>query len=86
MLYHDSTPCHTNRDKMAYEANLQLEGALNTLLSITDKSGNLCKDLKRDIVNSVSTLRNIFVNLNNSVEEQMAKISLLEDEVKKAKA
>jgi hypothetical protein len=70
---------------MADEANLQLESALNTLLSITDKSGNLRKDLKRDIVDSVSTLRNIFVNLHYSVEEQMAKISLHEGEVKKAK-
>jgi len=55
--------------KMADEANLQLESALNTLISITKKSGNLRKDLKRDIVDSVSTLRNIFVNLKNCVEE-----------------
>ena len=71
---------------MADEANLQLESALSTLLSITEKVGNLRKDLKRDIVDSVSTLRNIFFNLNNSVEEQMAKVGLLESEVKKAKA
>jgi len=50
---------------MADEANLQLESALNTLISITDRSGNLRKDLKRDIVESVSTLRDIFVNLKN---------------------
>jgi len=31
---------------MADEANLQLESALSTLLSITEKSGNLSKDLK----------------------------------------
>jgi len=36
--------------KMADEANLQLESALNTLISIKEKSGNLRKDLKRDIV------------------------------------
>jgi hypothetical protein len=48
---------------MADEATLQLESALNTLLSITEKSGNLRKDLKRGIVDSVSTLRNIFVKL-----------------------
>jgi len=28
----------------------QLEGALNTLLQTTEKSGNLRKDLKQDIV------------------------------------
>jgi hypothetical protein len=70
---------------MADKANMQLESALSTWLSITEKSGNLRKDLKRDIVDSVSTLRNIFVNLNNSVKEQMAKIGLLESEVKNAK-
>jgi len=48
---------------MADETNLQLESALNTLISITEKSGNLRKDLKRDIVESVSTVRDIFVNL-----------------------
>jgi len=68
---------------MADVANSQLYSSLNTLLSITEKSGNLRKDLKRDIVDSVSTLRNIFVNLNNSVELQMAKVGLLESEVKK---
>ena len=70
---------------MADEANLQLESALSTLLSITEKRGNLCKDLKRDIVDTVSTLRNMFVNMKNSAGEQMAKISVLESEVKKAK-
>jgi hypothetical protein len=71
---------------MADEANLELESAPSTLLSITERSGNLSKDLKRDIVDSASTLRNIFVNLKNSAGEQMAKISVLESEVKKAKA
>ena len=71
---------------MADKANLQLESALSTLLSITEKSGNLRKELKRDIVDSVSTLRNIFVNMKNSAGEKMAKISVLESEVKKAKA
>jgi hypothetical protein len=65
---------------------MQLESALSTLLSITEKSGNLRKDLKRDIVDSVSTLRKIFVNLNNSVVEQMAKIGQLVNDVKIARA
>jgi len=71
---------------MADEANLQLESALSTLLSITEKSGNLSKNLKKDFVDSVSTLRYIFVNLKNSAGEQMAKMSLLESQVKKTKA
>ena len=83
---HTHTHTHTTRGKMADEANLQLESALNTLISITDRSGNLRKDLKRDIVESVSTLRDIFVNLKNCAEEHIKKIALLESEVKNAKA
>jgi hypothetical protein len=59
------------------------QSALNTLLSITEKSGNLRKDLKQDIVDSVSRLRNIFVNLQNTAEEQIMKITQLESEVTK---
>ena len=62
---------------MADEAKLQLESALNTLLSITEKSSNLSKDLKKDMADSVSTLRNIFVNLENSAGEHKAKINQL---------
>jgi len=56
------------------------------LLSITEKSGNLRKDLKQDIVDSVSTLRSIFVNLRNCVEERTTKINELVGELNKAKA
>jgi hypothetical protein len=48
--------------KTADEVNLELEGARNTLPNITEKSGNLRKDLKQDMVDSVSKL-NIFVKL-----------------------
>jgi len=70
--------------QMADEENLQLQSALSTLLSITGKSGNLRKDLKKDNVDSVSTLMNIYVNMKNSAGEQMTKISVLKIEVKKA--
>jgi hypothetical protein len=72
--------------KMADDVDQRLEGALNTLLSITEKSGHLHKDLKMDIVDSVSTLRYIFVNLKNSAAEHMGKITQLENEVKTARA
>ena len=71
---------------MADAVSLQLHNALNTLISIKEKSGNLREDLKRDIVDSVSTLKNIFVNLKNSAEEHKGKIILLESEVEKVKA
>jgi hypothetical protein len=65
---------------------LRLESAFNTLLNITEKSGNLRKDLKQDIVDSLSILRNIFVNLRNSGDEQTMKINQLKGELSKAKA
>jgi hypothetical protein len=71
---------------MADEVDLQLESALSTLLNITERSGNLRKDLKQDIVDSVSILRSIFANLKNSAEEHIAQIAQLESEVNKAKA
>jgi hypothetical protein len=42
--------------KMADDKS-QLEGTLNTLLQIMEKSGNLRKDLKQEMVESVSTLK-----------------------------
>jgi hypothetical protein len=70
---------------MADDVKSQLESVLNTLLNITGKSGNLKKDLKQDIVDSASILRNIFVNLKNSGEQTM-KINQLEGELSKALA
>jgi len=46
----------------------------------------LRKDLKQDIVDSVSILRSIFANLKNSAEEHNVQITQLEREVNKAKA
>ena len=60
---------------MADDVNFQLESALNTLLNIIFKSGHLRKDLKQDIVESVSIIRNIFVKLQNSGKEQSMKIN-----------
>jgi hypothetical protein len=69
---------------MADEDKSQFESALNTPLQITQKSGNLRKDLKQDIVQSVSKLRSIFTNLNISGEEQDKKINQLGVELNKA--
>jgi hypothetical protein len=71
---------------MADGVNLQLECALDCLLSITEKSGNLRKDLKRNIADSVSTLRSIFVVMKSREEEHKGKITQLESEVKKVTA
>jgi hypothetical protein len=71
---------------MADSEKSQLESVLNTLLNITEKSGNLRKDLRQDIVQTVSTLCNIFVNLKNKEGEYTTRILQLEGELNKAKA
>lgn len=60
---------------MAETERLLVESVLNKLLEITEKSVNLCKDLRQDIIDSVSTLRNILVNLTNSGKEKTTKIN-----------
>jgi len=51
----------------------------------TERSGNMKKDLKQTIFETVSTLRNLFVKLKNNCEVKSSKISELEAEVTKAK-
>jgi len=45
---------------MADDVNQHVEDAFKILVSITEKSVNLRKDLKKDILESVSTLRREF--------------------------
>jgi hypothetical protein len=53
---------------MADDGNQRVEDAFQTLASITEKSGNLRKDLKNDILVSVSTLRKEFSQLKIQLE------------------
>ena len=71
---------------MVDDVKPRLESAFNNLLNITEKSGNLRKDLRQDIVDCVSTLRSTFVKLTNSVEEQTTKTKQLAGELIKVKA
>ena len=41
---------------MADDVNQRVEDVFNTLVSITKKCGNLRKDLKKDMLESISTL------------------------------
>jgi len=54
--------------KMADDENQRVENAFNTLVSITEKSGNLRKDLKNDILESVRTLRKVFSKMKTQLE------------------
>jgi hypothetical protein len=55
------THTHTHTGKMADDENRRVEDAFNSLVRISEKSGNVRKDLKNDILESVSTLRKIFL-------------------------
>jgi predicted nucleic acid-binding Zn-ribbon protein len=72
---------HTHA-KMADDVNQRVEDVFNTLVSITEKSGNLSKDLKKDILVSVSTLRKEFSQLKIQLETVNEEHRKLRDEVK----
>jgi uncharacterized protein YaiI (UPF0178 family) len=55
---------------MADTVKTLVESALNKLLEITEKSGYLRRDFRKDIIDSVSTLRSIFLNLRTSGEDK----------------
>ena len=67
---------------MADDVNQRVEDAFNTLVSITEKSGNLRKYLKKDILESVSTLRNGFSQLKIQLETVNKERKKLREEVK----
>jgi len=55
---------------MADKEDQHVENAFDILVSITEKSGNLRKDLRQDILQSVSTLRKVFVEMKTQLENK----------------
>jgi hypothetical protein len=68
---------------MADEASQSIEDALNIIVNTTDQSGNLRKDLKKTIYDTVSTLRNLFHNMKELLDERNRQNKLLEKEATK---
>ena len=56
--------------KITDDEDQQAENAFETLVSITDKSGNLRKDLMQDILQSVSTIRKVFAKMKTQLENK----------------
>ena len=73
-----------DRGKMARDLEDVFETSLNTLLEVTEKSGNLRKYLRVDILKSVSSLRGIYNTIMANLEEKTRKIENLECQMKKA--
>jgi len=70
---------------MADDVNQRVEDALEKLVSITERSGNIRKDLKQDILLSVSVLRKEFSILKCQIKTEKEEQKKLREEFKKAK-
>jgi len=68
---------------MADEEEQQVENAFAILVSITEKSENLRKDIKQDILSSVSTLRKVFAKMKIQLENKSTENNKLSEEVMK---
>jgi hypothetical protein len=75
----------TYTDKMADNVNEGVECALKCLVSVTERSSNLRNDLKKDILEVVSSLRNYFLHVQTNLEDKTAAHKELEREVKQSK-
>jgi hypothetical protein len=65
---------------------MQIENALNLIVSTTDQSGNMKKELKKTIFETVSTLRTLFVKLRASGDSKTSEIGKLTEKVTKLEA
>jgi hypothetical protein len=68
------------------EVARNIEDALNKIVTTTDQSGNMRKELKKTIYETVSTLRNLFVKIKVTIEEKTKQKSQSESEIKTLKA
>jgi len=71
-----------DRGKMAHDLEDISETSLNTLLEVTEESGNLRKDLRDDTTKSVSSLRGVYNTIMANLEEKTRKIENLECQMK----
>jgi hypothetical protein len=67
---------------MVDDVNAGVERALASLVSITERSGNLRIDLRKYILEAVSSLRNYFVQLKSNLEAETAAHNKLAREAK----
>ena len=79
---HTNTHTHDGGNKMADDVNQDIEEALNTIVNLTDQSGNLTKELKKSIHETVSTLRSLIFILKDNLKERVSENCQLQTEVK----
>jgi len=66
-----------NSGEMARDLEDAFQISLQTLINVTEKSGNLRKDLRDDIMKSVSTLRGVYNTIKANLEEKVRKLDSL---------
>ena len=64
---HTHTHTHQEEAKMADDVSLQIENALNSIINMMDKSGNLKKELRQEIHTTVSKLRKLAYALKSEL-------------------
>jgi hypothetical protein len=67
---------------MADDVNQQVEDALNMTVKLTDQSGNMKKELKKSIHETVSNLRNLIFILKDKLIARTSENSQLQKEDK----
>jgi hypothetical protein len=75
---------------MADDVSQRIEDALNLIVNLTDKSGNIKKELKESVHEAVSNLRNLIFALKSNLLEKTEenkrtqnKVNLLKDALQK---
>jgi len=70
---------------MADDVIVQIDNALNAIVNVTDKSGNLKKELKYEIHETLSQLRELVVALESNLQETKEANQKMTLEVKQLK-
>jgi hypothetical protein len=70
---------------MAEDVAQQVDEALNSIVNLTNESGNLKKELRKSIHESVSNLRNLMYILKNKLNEKTSENIKMQNDVKEAK-
>jgi hypothetical protein len=71
--------------KMADEVSQNIENALNKIVNTADQSGNMRKELKRTIFETVSILRNLFNKMKGMIDQKTRKNKQMEKEINTVK-
>jgi len=63
------------------DVSQRIEDALNLIVNITDKSGNMNKELKKSVHEAVSNLRNLIFALKSDLQEETEENNQTQNEV-----